>query len=163
MYEGDGPRGSEWSNRTGTEKPVRIRERGISGIEFGTPRLSTNRDRTPGSEITGKFASATDPEVGLYNKDDGEPARLCSINQALMENHSGLAVDGSITEASDKAEGEAGLLTVRRRTDRCRITIGADKARNMRSSPRFSADDRSRCTLPSTGISGRPASRVRPS
>ena len=149
MYEGDSSRGSEWSNRTGTEKPVRTRERGNSGIEFGTPRLSTNRDRTPGSEITGKFASATDPEVGLYNKDDGEPAKLCSINEALMENHSGLAVDGSITEAIDKHLWTIGKL---RATVMDRLTTRPPVMRSTNAAAR----------APRSGLAGSPFSRSRP-
>src|SRR4051794_20530847 len=51
--------------------------------------------------------STTDPEARLYKKGDGQPARLCYIGHALMENRHGLAVDGAVTQASGTAEREA--------------------------------------------------------
>ena len=128
---------------------------------MGAPRLNACWDRLPGVEISVKFPSATDPEVALYSRGDGERARLCSVDQALVEKRSGLAVNGSITEASDTAEGEARLLTVRRGTDRRRITFSADKTRNIR---QFNEDLRERTVAPHVaidGIFGRSASHVR--
>ena len=59
--------------------------------------------------------STTDPEARLYKKGDGQPARLCYIGHALMENRNGLAVDGGITQASGTAEREAALAMLDRR------------------------------------------------
>jgi len=49
-------------------------------------------------------ASMTDPDARLYRKSDGQPARLCFIGTALMENRNGLAVDGRLALASGAAE-----------------------------------------------------------
>ena len=36
--------------------------------------------------------STTDPDARLYKKGDGQPAKLCYMGHALMENRHGLAV-----------------------------------------------------------------------
>ncbi|MDI1327197.1 MAG: IS5 family transposase [Brevundimonas sp.] len=72
--------------------------------------------------------STTDPEARLYRKGDGQPARLCYLGHALMENRHGLAVDGGVTLATGTAEREAALAMLDRRPRRRRITLGADKA-----------------------------------
>src|SRR5271156_5471479 len=43
--------------------------------------------------------SSTDPEAKLYKKGHGQPAKLCYLGHALMENRNGLAVGGLITQA----------------------------------------------------------------
>jgi transposase len=95
--------------------------------------------------------STTDPEARLYKKGDGQPARLCYIGHALMENRNGLAVDGGITQASGTAEREAALAMLDRRTDRRRITLGADKAYDVR---QFVEDLRGRSITPHIAIDG---------
>jgi len=72
--------------------------------------------------------NTTDPEARLYKKGDGQPAKLCYIGHALMENRHGLAVDGGVTQATGTAEREAALAMLDRRARRRRITLGADKA-----------------------------------
>lgn len=72
--------------------------------------------------------STTDPEARLYRKGDGQPARLCYMGHALMENRHGLVVDGGVTLATGRAEREATLVMLDRRPLRRRITLGADKA-----------------------------------
>lgn len=73
--------------------------------------------------------STTDPEARLYKKGDGQPAKLCYMGHALMENRHGLAVDGGVSPATGTAEREAALAMIdRRRRRRRRITLGADKA-----------------------------------
>jgi transposase len=42
--------------------------------------------------------STTDPEARLYKKGDGQPAKLCYMGHALMENRHGLAVGGGISQ-----------------------------------------------------------------
>ncbi|MFN3647161.1 MAG: IS5 family transposase, partial [Gemmobacter sp.] len=44
-------------------------------------------------------ASTTDPEARLYKKSPGTGAMLCFIGHALMENRSGLIVQGDLTQA----------------------------------------------------------------
>ena len=72
--------------------------------------------------------STTDPEARLYKKGDGQPAKLCYMGHALMENRNGLAVDGGASLASGMAEREAALALLDRRPPGGRITLGADKA-----------------------------------
>ncbi len=76
--------------------------------------------------------STTDPDARLYKKGDGQPARLCYIGHVLMENRNGLAVDAGITQASGTAEREAALAMLDRCRRRRRITLGADKAYDVR-------------------------------
>jgi len=95
--------------------------------------------------------STTDPEARLYRKGNGQPARLCYIGHALMENRNGLAVDCTVTQATGLAEREATLLMLDRRRGRRRITLGADKAYDVRG---FIADLRGRRVTPHIAIDG---------
>jgi transposase len=95
--------------------------------------------------------STTDPEARLYKKGDGQPARLCYIGHALMENRHGLAVDGGLTQATGTAEREAALSMLDRRPRRGRITLGADKAYDVR---QFVEDLRVRGVTPHVAIDG---------
>jgi hypothetical protein len=95
--------------------------------------------------------STTDPEARLYKKGDGQPARLCYLGHALMENRHGLAVDGSLTLATGTAEREAALAILDRRPTRRRITLGADKAYDVR---QFVEDLRARKITPHIAIDG---------
>lgn len=74
--------------------------------------------------------STTDPEAKLYRKGNGQPAKLCYMGHALMENRNGLAVSGGASQASGTAEREHALDQLDRRPDcgKRRITLGADKA-----------------------------------
>ena len=95
--------------------------------------------------------STTDPEARLYKKGDGQPAKLCYIGHALMENRHGLAVDGGVSLASGTAERESALALVDRRGRRRRITLGADKAYDVR---QFIADLRNRRVTAHVAIDG---------
>jgi transposase len=95
--------------------------------------------------------STTDPEARLYKKGDGQPARLCYIGHAMMENRNGLAVDGGVTQASGTAEREAALEILDRRAGRGRITLGGDKAYDVR---QFVEDLRERSVTPHIAING---------
>jgi len=92
-----------------------------------------------------------DSEARLYKKGDGEPARLCDIGHILMENSNGLAVDGGVTQAGGTAEREAALAMLDRRKRRGRITLGADKAYDVR---QFVEDLRDRLVTPHIAIDG---------
>ena len=94
--------------------------------------------------------STTDPEARLYKK-GGQPAKLCYIGHALMENRHGLAVDGGVTLATGMAEREATLAMLDRRRGRSRITLGADKAYDVR---QFIRDLRARRVTPHVAIDG---------
>jgi hypothetical protein len=71
--------------------------------------------------------STTDPEARLYKKGDGQPAKLCYMGHALMENRHGLVVGGGASLATGTAEREAALALIDQRRGRRRITLGADK------------------------------------
>lgn len=98
-------------------------------------------------------ASTTDPDAKLYRKGDGQPARLCYMGHALMENRHGLAVGGGATLASGTAEREAALALVGRHRggSRRRITLGADKAYDV---TQFVTDLRARRVTPHIAIDG---------
>jgi transposase len=95
--------------------------------------------------------STTDPEARLYKKGDGQPARLCYLGHALMENRHGLVVDGRLTLATGTAEREAALAMLERRPTQRRITLGADKAYDVRA---FIQALRARRVTPHVAIDG---------
>jgi hypothetical protein len=96
------------------------------------PGRSAERGFHKEKRTNASHQSTTDPEARLYKKGDGQPAKLCYIGQALMENRHGLAVEGGVTHATGTAEGEAALAMLDRRSGRRRITLGADKAYHRR-------------------------------
>lgn len=95
--------------------------------------------------------STTDPQARLYRKGNNQPAKLCYMGHALMENRHGLAVDGVVTQATGTAEREATLAMLDRRPGRRRITLGADKAYDVRG---FVEDLRRRRVTPHVAIDG---------
>jgi transposase len=101
-------------------------------------------------------ASTTDPDAKLYKK-GGQPAKLCYLGHALMENRNGLAVGGLITTASGFAEREAALALLDQRGRGRRITLGADKAYDVR---QFIGDLRARRVTPHIAIDGHVRSTV---
>jgi transposase len=103
--------------------------------------------------------STSDPEARLYKKGDGQPAKLCYMGHALMENRHGLAVDGGVTQATGKAEREATLTMLERRASRRRITLGADKAYDVR---QFVKDLRQRKVTPHIAVDGHTSKTGKP-
>lgn len=93
--------------------------------------------------------STSDPQARLYKKGDGQPAKLCYMGHALMENRHGLAVDGGVTQATGTAEREAALAMLERSQSRRRITLGADKAYDVR---QFVKDLRQRKVTPHIAV-----------
>jgi hypothetical protein len=72
--------------------------------------------------------SATDPDAKLFRKGNGQPAKLCFMGHALMENRSGLVVQAHLSQASGTAEREAAIHMITRQSPGSgRITLGADK------------------------------------
>jgi len=96
-------------------------------------------------------ASTTDPDAKLYRKGRGQAAKLCFMGHTLMENRNGLAVGGLITMASGYAEREAALTLLDQRRGAGRITLGADKAYDVR---QFIGDLRARGVTPHIAIDG---------
>jgi len=97
--------------------------------------------------------STTDPEAKLYRKGDGQPAKLCYMGHALMENRNGLAVAGGVSQATGTAEREMALTLVDRHrgSSSRRITLGADKAYDVAA---FVQDLRDRSVTPHVAIDG---------
>ena len=97
--------------------------------------------------------STTDPDARLYKKGDGQPAKLCYMGHALMENWHGLAVCGGVSQATGTAERATALELIdgRRRQRRRRITLGADKAYDV---AQFVEDLRDRSVTPHIAIDG---------
>jgi transposase len=115
------------------------------------PGRNAERDFHKEKRSNETHQSTTDPEARLYKKGDGQPARLCYMGHALMENRNGLVVDGGVTLASGTAEREAALVLLDRRRHRRRITLGADKAYDVR---QFIGDLRTRKVTPHIAIDG---------
>ncbi|ETD80464.1 transposase IS4 [Rhodobacter capsulatus B6] len=92
-------------------------------------------------------ASMTDPEARLYKKSPGTGAMLCFIGHALMENRSGLIVQGELTRADGHAERQAALDMIHRHSPGStrRLTLGADKGYDAAG---FVRDLRRACVTP---------------
>ena len=75
--------------------------------------------------------STTDPEARLYKRAPGQVAKLSYLGHVLMENRHGLVVDVALSEANGRAEREAALQMVERRTAG-RATLGADRGYDVR-------------------------------
>jgi transposase len=97
--------------------------------------------------------STTDPDARLYKKGDGQPAKLCYIGHTLMENRSGLAVLGGVSQATGTAERDQALALIDRHRgeSKRRITLGADKAYDVTD---FVGELRSRSVTPHIAIDG---------
>jgi transposase len=95
--------------------------------------------------------STTDPQARLYRKGDGQPAKLCYMGHALIENRNGLAVGGGVSQASGTAERETALALLDGRNRRRRITLGADKSYDVE---QFVHDLRDRWVTPHIAIDG---------
>ena len=92
-------------------------------------------------------ASTTDPDARLYKKSPGTGAILCFMGHALMENRSGLIVQGDLTQADGHAERRAALDMIHRHSPGStrQLTLGADKGFDA---AEFVADLRKACVTP---------------
>lgn len=92
-------------------------------------------------------ASTTDPDARLYKKSPGTGAMLCFMGHALMENRSGLIVQGDLTLADGHAERRAALDMIHRHSPGStrQLTLGADKGFDA---AEFVADLRQACVTP---------------
>ena len=100
-----------------------------------------------GKRTNATHASTTDPEARLYKKSPGTGAMLCFMGHALMENRSGLIVQGDLTQADGHAERSAALDMIHRHSPGStrRLTLGADKGYDAAG---FVADLRKACVTP---------------
>ena len=115
------------------------------------PGRNAERDFHGEKRSNETHASTTDPQARLYRKGDGQPARLCYIGHALMENRHGLVVGGAASLATGTAEREMALDLLDRRQSGRRITLGADKAYDV---TQFVDDLRRRSVTPHIAIDG---------
>lgn len=92
-------------------------------------------------------ASTTDPDARLYKKSPGTRAMLCFIGHALMENRSGLIVQGDLTQANGRAERRAAIDMIHRHSPGStrRLTLGANKGYDVAG---FVDDLRQPCVTP---------------
>jgi len=92
-------------------------------------------------------ASTTDPDARLYRKSPGTGAVLCFMGHALMENRSGLIVQGDLTRADGHAERKAALDMIHAHSPGStrQLTLGADKGYD---SAGFVRDLRQACVTP---------------
>jgi len=77
-------------------------------------------------------ASTTDPDARLYRKSFGTESKLCYAGHVLMENRNGLAINGRLTVATSRSEREAAEQMVRDIPGARRVTVGGDKAYDVR-------------------------------
>ena len=94
-----------------------------------SPGRNGSRDFRGEKRANDTHASTTDPDAKLFRKGNGQPAKLCYMGHALMENRNGLVVQAHLGKASGTAEREAAISMIDRQSPgSCRrITLGADK------------------------------------
>jgi transposase len=93
-----------------------------------SPGRNGERDFHGETRANDTHESTTDPDAKLYRKGNGQPAKLCFMGHALMENRSGLVVQAHLGQASGTAEREAAIQMITRASPGSgRITLGADK------------------------------------
>ena len=91
----------------------------------GATASETSRAR---SARTRPMPAPPHPDARLYRKGNGQPAELCYIGHALMENRNGLIVGGVVTPATGDAEPLAAIELVKAKASARQVTLGADKA-----------------------------------
>lgn len=138
---GDPPSQSSTSDTPKTEAktdpmPRNIRQNRNAEVDFRGEKRSN-----------ATHASVTDPEARLYRKSPGTGAMLCFMGHALMENRSGLIVQGELTQADGHAERQAALEMIHRHSPGStrRLTLGADKGYDAAG---FVHDLREACVTP---------------
>jgi len=98
------------------------------GDEPPSPGRNGERDFHGETRTNDTHESKTDPDAKLVRKGNGQPAKLCFMGHALMENRSGLVVQAHLGQASGTAEREAAIHMITRQSPGSgRITLGADK------------------------------------
>jgi transposase len=99
----------------------------------GDPPSGDGRDFRGEPRSNETHQSTTDPEARLYRRTHHGEAKLSYLGHVLIENRNGLAVSGCVTQANSYAEREAALAMVEEIPSSHRITLGADKAYDVRS------------------------------
>lgn len=119
----------------------------------GAPPAGRNAERNFRGEKRSNetHASTTDPDAKLYRKGNGQSSRLCFMGHVLIENRNALIVDAALTRAGGKAEREAALVMLDRKSAPRRITLAGDKAYDVRA---FIEDLRARKVTPHIAVDG---------
>ena len=91
------------------------------------PGRNGERDFKGEKRSNATHSSTSDPDARLYRKGSSQPAELCYIGHALMENRNGLIVGGVATRATGDAEPLAAIELVKAVAGYRRVTLGADK------------------------------------
>lgn len=112
-----------------------------------SPGRNGERDFHGEKRANDTHESTTDPDAKLFRKGNGQPAKLCFMGHALMENRNGLVVQAHLTEASGTAEREAAIDMLDRQSPGSsrRLTLGADKGYDAAS---FVGELRQMCVTP---------------
>lgn len=108
------------------------------------PGRNGERDFHGEKRSNATHASTTDPDAKLYRK-GGKSSQMAFMGHVLMENRNGLVVGALVTQATGTAEREAALKLLDGLNARGRITLGADKAYDVRE---FVRDLRARKVTP---------------
>lgn len=117
------------------------------GDEPPAPGRNGERDFHGEKRANDTHESKTDPEAKLFRKGNSQPAKLCFMGHALMENRSGLIVQARLSQASCTAEREAAIHMINRHSPGStrRLTFAADKGYDAAS---FIADLRQMVVMP---------------
>lgn len=99
----------------------------------GEPPSDGGRDFRGEARSNETHQSRTDPEARLYRRTHHGEAKLSYLGHVLIENRNGLVVGGCVTQANSYAEREAALAMIEEIPGSQRITLGADKAYDVRS------------------------------
>jgi transposase len=159
----DAPPDDDPGNPSGPDVPPDEQSKPTEPATASMPRPS-RQNRNAEVDFRGEkrsnatHASTTDPDARLYKKSPGTGAMLCFIGHALMENRSGLIVQGDLTQADGHAERRAALDMIHRHSlgSTRQLTLGADKGFDA---AEFVADLRKACVTPPAAVTA-PSSRA---
>jgi len=118
----DGTLLESWASLKSLKKKDGTEERKDDGAP-GNPSVDFHGEKRSNET----HQSTTDPEAKIYKKSKGQPAKLCYMGHALMENRNGLAVEVTSTPAGYYSEHEAALDMLDELGTKNRKTLGADK------------------------------------
>ncbi len=99
----------------------------------GEPPETGDRDFRGEKRSNETHQSTTDPDSRLYRRTNHGEAKLAYLGHVIIENRNGLAVAGTATTADGYAERRAALEMLEQMPEVGRITLGADKAYDVRS------------------------------
>ena len=128
---GDTPPDDDPGNPPGPDAPAANQPEPTGHETDPMPRQNRNAevDFRGEKRSNATHASTTDPDARLFRKSPGTGAMLCFIGHALMENRSGLIVQGDLTQADGHAERRAALDMIHRHSPGStrQLTLGADR------------------------------------